>query len=127
MTGGVARGLLAVAALLVGLLVGTLGAFLQASRAVVAGIPIPWGTVLVLVALVVLIRGAVELADSRWAGWALFAGWLGTTVLFASPMPWGALVISAGNRQMAYLIGGVILGAMAATVPSLARLRRPRA
>lgn len=127
MTGGLARGLLAVAALLVGLLVGTLGAFLQASRAVVAGVPIPWGTVLVLVALVVLIRGAVELADSRWAGWALFAGWLGATVLFASPMPWGALVISAGNRQMAYLLGGVILGAMAATVPSLARLRRPRA
>jgi len=124
---GVARGLLAAAALLIGLLVGTLGAFLQASRSMVAGVAIPWGTVLVLIALVVLIRGAIEVADSRWAGWALFAGWLGATVLFASPMPWGALVISAGNRQMAYLIGGVILGAMAATIPSLARLRRPRA
>ena len=126
MTPGAVRGFLAVAALAVGLLVGTLGAFLQASRMFVAGFAVPWGTVLVLLCLVVLVRGAVELADSRWAGWSLFAGWLAATVLFASPMPWGALVISAGGRQMAYLFGGVVLGAAAATVPSWASLRRPR-
>jgi hypothetical protein len=40
-------------------------------------------------------------------------------------LPSGDLVISAGGRQMAYLLGGVIIGAAAATVPPIDRLRRP--
>ena len=124
MSPAAARGLLSIGALLVGLLVGTVGAFLQAARSLVLGVPIPWGTALVLIALIVLVRGAVEVAGNRWAGWSLFAGWLTATVVFASQMPWGALVISGGSRQMAYLVVGVILGAAAATVPPLSTLRR---
>lgn len=112
------------AAFLAGLIVGTIGAFLQAARSLVAGVVIPWGTVLVLVAVLLVVRGAVEWTQGRWAGWAALAGWLGATVLFATQMPWGALVISAGGRQMAYLIGGVILGSAAATIPPLDGLSR---
>lgn len=110
----------------IGLLVGVIGAFLQAARTVVAGITIPWGTALMLVVLLLVVRGAVEAARSRWAGWAAFAGWIVATVVFALEMPWGALVISAGGRQMAYLLGGVILASAAATVPPLDRLRQAR-
>ncbi len=110
----------------VGLLVGVIGAFLQAVRTVVAGVTIPWGTALMLIVLLLIVRGAVEVAGSRWAGWAAFAGWIVATVVFASEMPWGALVISAGGRQMTYLLGGVILASAAATVPPLDRLRQAR-
>ena len=115
--------MLLLASLLVGLVVGVIGAFLQAARLLIAGWTLPWGLVVSLVALLVLIRGAVEIAQSRWAGWLLFAGWLAATLAFAAQLPSGALVISAGDRQLAYLIGGVVLGAAAATVPSVSRLR----
>lgn len=110
----------------IGLLVGVVGAFVQAIRTVVAGVTIPWGTAFMLVVLLLVVRGAVEASGSRWAGWATFAGWIVATVVFASEMPWGALVISAGGRQMAYLLGGVILASAAATVPPLDRMRQAR-
>lgn len=125
MTSRGSRAALWLLALLAGLVVGTIGAFLQAARSVIAGVVVPWGTVLMLIAFLLIVRGAVELTQGRWAGWAVVAGWLGATVLFAMEMPWGSLVISAGGRQMAYLLGGVILGSAAATVPALSRLRRP--
>lgn len=126
MTPRVARGVACVAALAVGLLVGTVGAFLQAARSLVLGSSVPWGALLVLVCLAVLVRGAVEMTATRWAGWALLAGWLGATVVFASPMPWGAMIITSGHRQVAYLVSGVMLGAVAAAIPPLAGRRSPR-
>jgi len=119
------RAVALVGCLLAGVWVGVAGAFLQATRLVV-GITIPVGLVLMLSALIVLIRALIEATNTRWAGWLAFAGWLATTVLFAAEMPSGSLVISAGDRQMAYLVGGVILGAAAATIPPIARLRGPR-
>ncbi|MGI9197654.1 MAG: DUF6113 family protein [Candidatus Nanopelagicales bacterium] len=115
---------LSLGALVAGLVVGTLGAFFQAVRVLVGGVTIPWGMVLALAALLLLIRGVIEAADTRWTGWALFFGWLATTVAFSAQLPSGGLVISAGSRQMAYLVGGVVLGAAAATVPPISRLRR---
>jgi len=113
------------ACLVAGAFMGVVGAFLQASRALVAGVTIPWGLVLALVALLVLIRAAIEVTGSRWGGWIVLLAWLAATVAFASELPSGALVISAGGRQMAYLLGGVVVGAAAAMVPSVARLRDP--
>ena len=109
-----------------GAFMGVVGAFLQASRSLVAGVTVPWGLVLAVVALLVLIRAAIELTASRWGGWLVLLAWLAATVAFASELPSGALVISAGGRQMAYLLGGVVVGAAAAMVPSISRLRDPR-
>ena len=108
----------------VGVVVGVLGAFVQAARFMVGDVSVPWGTVLVLVALLVLVRGAVEAAESRWGGWALFTGWLAATLVFASEMPSGSLVVSSGTRQLVYLMVGVVAAAAAATVPPYARMRR---
>lgn len=116
------RILAAVGMVLVGVVFGALAAFLQALRWFVWGVSVPWGTVLMLLALVVLVRGAVEGMHSRWAGWALYGGWLLATVVFAAETPSGDLVLSGGTRQVVYLFGGVILGAAAATVrPDLGR------
>lgn len=118
------RALMLVGSLLAGVWFGVAGAFLQAVRFMVAGITIPAGMILMLALLLVLLRALVEITDTRWAAWLAFGGWLATTVLFAAEMPSGSLVISAGDRQMGYLVGGVILGAAAATIPPMSRLRR---
>jgi hypothetical protein len=109
----------------VGLAVGIVGSFVQATRAIVplpsGQVVVPWGMILVLVTVVLVIRGAAWLIGSRAGGWAVFAGWLVATVVMAAESPSGDLAISGGGRQMTYLLGGVILGAAAATFPVLGR------
>lgn len=113
-----------VGCLLAGLLIGVAGGFLQGARFLVGAATVPWGLVVALVALLVLVRAGIEVTRSRWGGWIVLLAWIGTTVALAAELPSGDLVISAGGRQMAYLLGGVIVGAAAATVPPVDRLRR---
>lgn len=103
-------------ALLIGLVVGLVGAFVQAQRLLIGTFPIPWGTVLTLLVLIVAIRGGVWLLESRLGGWVLFAGWLIATVAMSAETSSGDMALSGGGRQMAYLIAGVILGAAASTI-----------
>jgi hypothetical protein len=118
------RALAFVGCVLAGAVIGISGAFLQGARAIVGGVALPWGLVVALVALLVLVRAGVEVTRSRWGGWLVLLTWIALTVAFAAELPSGDLVISAGGRQMAYLLGGVIVGAAAATVPPIDRLRR---
>jgi len=113
-----------IACLGAGILLGAIGAFLQGARLLLGGVSVPWGMVLSLIALIVLVRAAVDLTSTRWGGWILLLAWIAVTVAFAAELPSGDLVISAGGRQMTYLLGGVIGGAAAATVPPIERLRR---
>ena len=94
---------------------GIAGAFLQGARFLAGGVTVPWGMVLALISLLVLVRAGIELTRSRWGGWIVLIAWIAITVAFAAELPSGDLVISAGSRQMAYLLGGVIVGAAAAT------------
>jgi len=71
----------------------------------------------------VLIRAGIEMAGRRAAGWIVLLAWIAVSVAFAAELPSGDLVSSAGGRQMAYLLGGVVAGAAAATVPAWDRLR----
>ncbi len=109
------------AAGVVGLLVGLIGAFVQAERFIVS-VPwgllvVPWGMVLVIVVLVIAIRGATWLVMSRWGGMVLFLGWLLATIVMAGESPSGDLALSGGGRQWVYLLGGVVLAAAASTFP----------
>jgi hypothetical protein len=100
-----------------GVLLGTVGAFVQAARWFIGDFAIPWGTLVILAGLVVAIRVGVGLIGSRWGGVGVFAGWLATTVIFATRTPWsGDLIIAPGTWQFFYLFGGMILGSAAATV-----------
>ena len=105
----------------VGLGVGLIGSFLQATREIV-GLPwgqvvVPWGMIAVVMTVIIVIRGGAWLVRSRAGGWAVFAGWLVATIVMSAESPSGDLAISGGGRQMTYLLGGVILGAAAATFP----------
>jgi len=113
------------AAAVTGLLVGLVGAFIQAERFIVP-VPwgllvVPWGMVLVIAVLVIVIRGATWFALSRWGGMALFLGWLISTMAMAGESPSGDLALSGGGRQWVYLLGGVVLGAAAATFPVISQ------
>ena len=108
--------------LLVGGLIGLLGAFVQAQRILIGDVAIPWGLVLVWVVLVLAVRAGAWAVGTRWAAWAVVVGWLAATVVLATESPSGDLAISGGGRQLTYLLGGVVLASAAATLP----VPRPR-
>jgi len=120
------RGLALAIGFLVGLLIGVIGGFEQAQRLIWGSMVIPWGVVLMLIALMVLVRGGAWLAMSRWGGWALFIGWLVATMVMSAELPDGSVALSGGGRQLFYLIGGVILGAATASLPVPLRPVAPR-
>ena len=106
-----------------GLLVGLIGAFVQADRFVIT-VPwgllvVPWGMVVVIVVLAFVIRGSAWLVMSRWGAMAAFLGWILATVVMAGESPSGDLALSGGGRQWVYLLGGVVIGAAATTFPVL--------
>ena len=111
------------AVIAVGLLVGLIGAFIQADRFVI-NVPwgllvVPWGMVVVIVVLALVIRGGAWLVMSRWGAMALFLGWILATIVMAGESPSGDLALSGGGRQWVYLLGGVVIGAAATTFPVL--------
>ena len=119
-------------ALIVGLTVGLAGAFVQAQRLLADSpwgvVPIPWGVLLVWIALVAAIRGATWGLGTRWAGWVVFTGWLMSTVALSADSPSGDVALSGGGRQMTYLLAGVVIASAAASLPlprSADRRRNP--
>mgnify|MGYP006278122745 CR=1 FL=1 len=107
-----------------GLLVGVVGAFVQAERLVLerlASAPaIPWGAVLMVLALVVIVRGATWAMGTRWGGWLALAGWITASILLGGDSPSGDLAMvgpSENIRPIAYLLAGVVIGSAAATLP----------
>jgi hypothetical protein len=112
-----------------GVLIGTLGAFVQAARWILEHsgsiTVIPWGVAFVWMTLVLAVRAGTWLLGTRWGSWAVLLGWLGATIVFAAESPSGDLALSEGTRQMTYLVGGVILGSMASTFPLPVSYRRP--
>lgn len=105
---------------LVGVAIGVAGAFVQAQRLVLdtpwGPSPLPWGVPVVWIALVAAIRGGVWGLGTRWGGWAVAAGWLAATVAASAESPSGDVALSGGGRQLAYLLGGVILASAAASL-----------
>ncbi|MDP1878601.1 MAG: DUF6113 family protein [Actinomycetota bacterium] len=103
-----------------GVVIGVLGAFVQAHRALVelpwGTLTVPWGLALVWIALLAGIRGGAWAIGSRWGAWAVLGGWLVATVALSAESPSGDLALSGGGRQLAYLLGGVIMGSAAATL-----------
>lgn len=110
-----------------GMVIGTTGAFVQAARLTLdtawGMVTIPWGVPLVWMVLLIAVRAGTWLIRTRWGSWAVLGGWLVATIALSTESPSGDLALSGGTRQMTYLIGGVILGSAAATLP-LPRARR---
>ncbi len=115
------RWLMVALLLVLGLVLGLAGAFVQAQRALIDApwgiVTIPWGVPAVWIALLAAIRGASWALRSRWGGWAVLVGWLIATVALSAETPSGDVALSGGSRQLVYLLGGVILASAAASLP----------
>ena len=109
------------ALLITGAIIGCLGAFVQEETITLevrwGSLMIPWGMLLVWAALISTIRAGAWGTRSRMGAWAILIGWLVATITFSAENASGALVITSGVREAVYVIGGVILGAFAATFP----------
>jgi hypothetical protein len=120
----------AVGLVVLGYVIGSAGAFVQAARWIVdtpwGTWTIPWGVAFVLVVLLLAVRAGTWLIRTRWGSWAVLLGWLAATIALATESPSGDLALSGGGRQMAYLLGGVVLGSAAATFPLPVSERGPR-
>lgn len=121
------RWLGAVLLLVLGLVIGLAGAFVQAQRLLVEApwgpFSIPWGVPVVWLALIAAIRGGTWAIGTRWGGWSVLAGWLIVTVAMSAESPSGDVALSGGTRQLVYLLGGVILASAAASLPLPVRAR----
>lgn len=112
-------------AVIAGVLVGLTGGFVQAHRLIwnVGSyyLAIPWGVVLVLLVLMIVVRGAAKVSQLRAGGWLVLAGWIVTTVYLATETRSGAIAVSSGTRQLVYVLVGVVVGSAVATLPPRGR------
>jgi hypothetical protein len=109
----------AAALLVLGLLLGFVGAVLQTSTHTIGSVRLPTGTVLTLVAIVLIARAGAWWQGSRLGAITFSVGWLAATLMMGSKTGAGDLILSNGTRQMAYLIGGTLLLSAASGFPLL--------
>lgn len=100
-----------------GLFLGVLGVGLAAVRTQVHGNVMPWGLVLMLVALPVCVRAAAWFVGSRTGAVAVALGWVAPTMLLASTNPGGDVLLPDLTRTYVYLIGGGVLVLLASVWP----------
>lgn len=121
-----ARTTILVLAVVAGVLIGLTGGFVQAHRLIwnVGShyVAIPWGVVLVLLVLMLVVRSAAKVSQLRAGGWLVLAGWIVTTIYLATETASGAIAVSSGTRQLAYVLVGVVVGSAVATLPPRGRI-----
>jgi hypothetical protein len=100
-----------------GLFLGVLGVGLAAVRTQVNGTFVPWGLVLMLVALPVCVRGAAWFVGSRRGAVAVAVAWVLPTIAFASTNPGGDVLLPDLPRTYVYLVGGAALVLLASVWP----------
>jgi Family of unknown function (DUF6113) len=98
----------AAAALVLGLFLGFIGAMVQTFTPAVAGVRVPVGMALALVAVFLVARACAWWSGSRLGAVTFSVGWLAATLMMGTASAGGDLVLSSGTRQMAYLILGTI-------------------
>jgi hypothetical protein len=106
----------AVALALLGLLVGSGGAFLQAYT-VRVGTRLPVGTVFALLVLGAVAFSAALVARSKLGLGVVSVGWLTSVIVFTSGRPEGDVVIAADLPGYTFLFGGVVVLGALSTLP----------
>ncbi len=109
-----------VAALIaLGLFLGFVGALLQTHTTLIGSVTVPSGGIVGVVAIVLVARAAAWWVGSRGGAVAVSLGWLTATLVMGSETAAGDLILSAGTRQLAYLVSGSMLLAAACGFPLL--------
>lgn len=109
----------AAALLVLGLFLGFAGALIQTHTLALGSVRVPTGSLLTLVAIVLVARAGAWWQGSRLGAITFSVGWLAATLMMGSKTGAGDLILSSGTRQMGYLMGGTILLAAACGFPLL--------
>ncbi len=104
-----------------------LGFVVGLAGALVQGGWFPAGLLLALLALGGLCYGAVVLTRARGGGLAAATGWLLAVLFLAAGRPEGDFFFGAGISAYVFLLGGMTLAVICATVPKLPQPDRPSA
>ncbi len=102
---------------LLGAVVGVIGAFAHDLRLHLGGVPLPVGLVLALVAGVGLSIAGGLVTGTRVGAGMVAVPWVLSALLFSAERPEGDLVISASTVGYAYLFGAALLAATTVTLP----------
>ena len=100
-----------------GLVLGSLGALVQADRRVADGHTVWWGLVLVVVVLGVCVRAASYLVGSRRGGALVAVGWLVPTLVLAGQGPGGDVILPSTDRSTWYLGASAVVALVALLWP----------
>ncbi|MFI9236438.1 DUF6113 family protein [Streptomyces sp. NPDC053079] len=87
----------------------------------------PGGLLLALLALAGLCYGAVLLTRARVGGAAAGTGWLIAALVLAANRPEGDFLFQAGIGSYAFLLGGMAVAVICATVPKVPQPDGPSA
>jgi uncharacterized membrane protein len=112
-------------ALLAGLILGMVGAFLQATSYEIGPVTVPVWAILLLASLATSIRAITIAYGSRKPALAFFLGWLIASAVLSLPLPSGDQVIADGGLQVFYFFGGVVLGSAFVSLPAVLGGRGP--
>jgi hypothetical protein len=100
-----------------GLVLGSLGALVQADRRVSGDRTVPWGLVLVVVVVAVCIRAASYLVGNRRGGAVVAAGWLVPTLVLSGQGPGGDVILPSTARSTWYLGATAVIALVALLWP----------
>ncbi|RNG03467.1 DUF6113 family protein [Streptomyces botrytidirepellens] len=98
-------------------LLAALGALVAVAGAVVQGLWFPGGLLLALLGLAAVCYGGVKATDRRMGGGLPAGAWTLVVLLLTSTRPEGDFLFSAGLGSYVFLLGGMFIGVMCATLP----------
>lgn len=98
-------------------LLAALGALVAVAGAVVQGLWFPGGLLLALLGLAAVAYGGVKVTDRRMGGGLPAGAWTLVVLLLTSPRPEGDFLFGAGLGSYVFLLGGMFVGVMCATLP----------
>ncbi|MFI1253994.1 DUF6113 family protein [Streptomyces netropsis] len=98
-----------------------LGALVGIAGSLVQGGWFPGGLLLALLGIAALCYGGVTATGSRSGGVAPGVGWLIAVLMLTASRPEGDFLFGAGLGSYAFLLGGMIVAVICATVPKLSQ------
>ncbi|GAA3375143.1 DUF6113 family protein [Streptomyces sannanensis] len=98
---------------------GVLGVLVGAAGALVQAAWFPGGLVLALLGAGALFHAGTQLTGTRIGAAAPAAGWLIAVMLLTSSRPEGDFVFGAGIGSYVYLLGGMVVAVICATMPQV--------
>ena len=103
--------------LVLGLVIGVVGAVVSAARTTVGSVMVPWGLILLLVLLPTFARAVAWSTGTRAAAALFAAGWAVATAAAVIVRPGDDVLFPDGPRATVYVLGGAALLVLACLVP----------